>query len=139
MISRLSPVTPKGSNVLHSSGISATPGWKRLHLDPESTIRIYSASWILTATVGLPWSRVTGIVPKLLTALAGNLQWKMLPWLPSLTSSPDDGRFDEQLRYKCCLTLLLPAVWNTDSFRPPFWGQIYFKSILWQSVLVSHT
>jgi len=94
-ISRLSPITPKGSNVVISSGTSATAGCKRLQLEPESTMRIRSAPKILTATVGVPWSRVTGPVIKLLTALAGNLRRKLLPWIPPATSFPDDGRFDE--------------------------------------------
>jgi len=139
MISRLSPVTPKDSNVVLSSGTSATPGCKRLRLDPESTMRIRSAPWILTATVGVPWSRVTGTVTKLLTALAGNLRWKLLSWLLSVTSFPDDGCFDEQLQHKCCLTFPFPAVWSTHSFPCSFWWKIYLKNILWQSVLVSHT
>ena len=71
------------------------PRLQTLQLDPESTMRIRSTPWILTATVGVPWSRVTGIVTKLLTALAGNLRWKLLLWIPSATSCPDDGCFDE--------------------------------------------
>ena len=120
-ITRLSPVTPKCSNVVLSSGTSTTPGCKRLQLDPESTMRIRSASWILTATVGVPWSSVTGTVTKLLTALAGNLRWKLLPWLLSATRFPDDGCFDEQLQHKCCLTFAFPVVWFADPF-PLFSG-----------------
>jgi hypothetical protein len=47
------------------------------------------------------WSR--GLT-KLLTALAGNLRWKLLTWLPSVTSFPDGVCFDEQLQHKSCLT-----------------------------------
>ena len=138
-ISRPSPVTPNVSNVVLSSGTSATPGCKRLQLEPESTMRIRSAPWILTATVGVPWSRVTGTVTKLLTALAGNLRWKLLPWLPSVTSFPDDGCFDEQLQHKCSVTFPFIVIWNTHSSLRSFCQKIYSISILWQSVLVSHT
>ena len=138
-IFRLSPITPKDSNVVLSSGNSVTPCCKRLQLDPESTMRIHSAPWILTATVGVPWSRVTGTATKLLTALAGNFRWKLLPWLPSATRFPDNGFFDKELQHKSCLTLPFPVVWCTDSFPRSFGGWIYMKSILWQNVLVSHT
>jgi hypothetical protein len=36
---------------------------------------------------------------KLLTALVGNLRCKLLLWLPSVSSFPDDGCFDEQLQH----------------------------------------
>ena len=61
-ISRLSHITPKSWNVVLSSGTSDIPGCNRLQLDPESTMSIRSAPWILTTTVGVSWSRVTGTV-----------------------------------------------------------------------------
>ena len=124
---------------MYFRAVPPPPLAKRLQLDPESTVRIRSAPWILTVTVGVPWSWVTGTVTKLLTALAGNLRWKLLSWFPSVTSFPDDRCFDEQLQHKCCLTFPFFVIWNTHSFPRSFWWKIYLKNILWQSVVVSHT
>ena len=111
------------------------PRLQRLQLEPESTMRIRSEPRILSTTVGLPWSRVTGTVTKLLTALGGNLRWKLQPWLSSATSIPDDGCFVEQLKHRCCLTFPFPVVWCVDSFPRSFWGKFirkaFFGKISW--------
>ena len=64
----------------------------------------------------------------LLTALSGNLRWMLLPWLPSVARSPDDGCFNQQLQYKCCLIFPFPAVWSTDSFPRSFWGNFIWET-----------
>lgn len=137
LISRLFPVTQKGSNVvvfvwyLRHTRLRRTTSWYRIYNED-------SFCTLNSVTVGVPRSSVPWTVTKFLTSLAGNIRWRMLPWLLSVTSFPDDRYFDEQLPHNFYLTSPILAFWGTRFFSCFFWKEIYLKNILWQNVAVFH-